>query len=122
MKVAKKKTLTKVLRANRTRSRVKLGKSNVRLSVFRSNKNLYAQLIDENKGKTVVSASIKDVKAKESKEMSTGIAKAYALGEMIATKAKEKKIASAVFDRGSYSYHGKVKALAEGARSAGLKI
>lgn len=122
MKIAKKKNLTNTLRAKRTRSRVKLGAANVRLSVFRSNKNLYAQLIDDKEGKTIASASIKNVKAEKTKEMSVGTAKAFALGELIASKAKEKKIGKAVFDRGAYSYHGKVKALAEGARKGGLKI
>ncbi|MDP3880656.1 MAG: 50S ribosomal protein L18 [bacterium] len=122
MKRAKRKNQSKALKAKKTRSRIKLGKNNYRLSVFRSNKNLYAQLIDDSKGETVASASIKSATAKESKDMTKGLAQAFALGQLIAEKAKAKKIEKAVFDRGSYAYHGKVKALAEGAREGGLKI
>jgi large subunit ribosomal protein L18 len=93
-----------------------------RLSVFRSNKGVYAQLIDDSKNATIVAASTKNVKAKADKDMSAGIASAFALGELIAEKAKAAKITKAVFDRGSYAFHGKVKAVAEGARKGGLKI
>ena len=82
-----------------------------RLSVFKSNQYIYAQLIDDDKGKTIVS-----VKGKLS------INQAKKTGELIAKKAREKKIEKAVFDRGGYGYHGRVKALAEGAREGGLKF
>lgn len=122
MKRAKKKNISKILKAKKTRSRIKLGKNNFRLSVFRSNKNLYAQLIDDLKGQTIVAGSIKSIKTSDNKDMSIGLSQAFTLGELIATKAKALKIEKAVFDRGGYAYHGKVKALAEGARKGGLNI
>jgi len=91
-----------------------------RLSVFRSNIYTYAQLIDDLNGKTLASAStneFKKVKTKISK-----IKEAESLGELIAKKALEGKIMSAIFNRGNYAYHGRVKAVAEGARKGGLKI
>ena len=83
-----------------------------RLAVFRSNKHIYAQIIDDSVGKTLVSASTlqKDVKA------------AAYLGTVIGKKAVEAGIESVVFDRGGYIYHGKIKALADAAREAGLKF
>lgn len=82
-----------------------------RLSVFKSNQYIYAQLIDDDKGKTIVSAKGK-----------LSIEQAKKIGELIAKKAREKKIEQVVFDRGGYGYHGRVKALAEGAREGGLKF
>ena len=93
-----------------------------RLAVFRSNKTMYAQIIDDTVGKTLVSASTlqKDVKAQL--ENTDDVAAAAALGTVIGKKALEAGIESVVFDRGGYIYHGKVKALAEAAREAGLKF
>ena len=87
-----------------------------RLSIFRSNKFIYAQLIDDVSGKTLVAAS--------SKEANTGtkVEQAKIVGELIAEKASGMKLASVVFDRGGYKYHGRVKALADGAREKGLKF
>lgn len=88
-----------------------------RLSVFRSNTGIYVQLIDDLSGKTLASASSKDLKTKASKsELSKKV------GVTIAEKAKAAGIAEVVFDRGGYLYHGRVKALAEGAREGGLKF
>lgn len=88
-----------------------------RFVVFRSNRHLYAQLVDDAKGHTVAAASDFEVKdEKKPKE------KAALLGKIIAKLAKEKKIASVVFDRGGYTYHGLVKALADGAREEGLQF
>lgn len=89
-----------------------------RLSVFRSNKNIYAQLIDDLTGRTLVAASSATV-------AEGGIAKveaSVAVGKELATKAQEQGITEAVFDRSGYLYHGRVKSLAEGAREAGLKF
>ncbi|MFC1600376.1 50S ribosomal protein L18 [Patescibacteria group bacterium] len=87
-----------------------------RLVVFRSNLYTYAQLIDDSTGKTIAAASdMKDTKAK-------GIEKAKNVGLEIAKKAKEAKVETCVFDRNGYMYHGKVKAIAEGAREGGLKF
>lgn len=88
----------------------------VRLSVFRSNASIYASLIDDNKGATLASVDSRSIKS------GTPIEKATEVGKLIAAKAAEMKIAEAVYDRNSYKYHGRVKALAEGAREAGLKI
>jgi len=93
-----------------------------RLAVFRSNKHMYAQIIDDIEGKTLVSASTlqKDVKAQL--EYTDNVAAAAALGTVIGKLAVEKGIENVVFDRGGYIYHGKVKALADAAREAGLKF
>ncbi|WP_373213294.1 50S ribosomal protein L18 [Ruminococcus sp. 5_1_39BFAA] len=93
-----------------------------RLAVFRSNKHMYAQIIDDTVGKTLVSASTlqKDVKAQL--ENTDDVAAAAYLGTVIGKKALEAGIEQVVFDRGGYIYHGKVKALADAAREAGLKF
>ena len=90
-----------------------------RLSVFRSNKEIYAQLIDDTTGKTLVAASSRDkaVDAEENKQST-----AAAVGKSIAEKALAAGISIVRFDRGGYLYHGRVKSLAEGAREAGLKF
>jgi large subunit ribosomal protein L18 len=88
-----------------------------RLCVFRSNKHIYAQLIDDEKGKVLMSAKDKDLTKKIKK---TEIASE--VGKLIAKKALEKKIEKIVFDRAGYKYHGRVKSLADGARQGGLKF
>lgn len=87
-----------------------------RLAVFRSNSGIYVQAIDDTNGHTLLSASSGEVKGKDA------MSKAKEVGKLIAQKCKEKKIIEVVFDRGGYKYHGKVKALAEGARDGGLKF
>ncbi|MFV0289198.1 MAG: 50S ribosomal protein L18 [Mycoplasmatales bacterium] len=88
-----------------------------RLNIFRSNKAIYAQVIDDITQKTLFSASSKELKLEGNNiEVSTKV------GELIAKKAKDNKIEQVVFDRGGYVYHGKIKALADAAREAGLKI
>ena len=93
-----------------------------RLAVFRSNNHMYAQVIDDAAGKTLVAASTmeKDIKAKL--EKTNNVEAAKALGEIIAKRALDKGIETVVFDRGGYIYHGKVAALAEAAREAGLQF
>ena len=93
-----------------------------RLAVFRSNKHMYAQIIDDTVGKTLVSASTlqKDVKAEL--EYTDNVAAEAHLGTVIAKKALDAGITEVVYDRGGYIYHGKVKALADAAREAGLKF
>ena len=92
-----------------------------RLAVFRSNKHIYAQIIDDTVGKTLVSATLqKDVKAEL--ENTDDVQAAAKVGAVIGKKAVEAGIESVVFDRGGYIYHGKVKALADAAREAGLKF
>ncbi|WP_435623240.1 50S ribosomal protein L18 [Flagellimonas sp.] len=90
-----------------------------RLSIFRSNKEIYAQLIDDNKGVTLASASSRD-KEIDAKGTKTDIA--ASVGKAIAEKAQKLGIESVAFDRGGNLYHGRVKSLAEGAREAGLKF
>ena len=93
-----------------------------RLAVFRSNNHMYAQIIDDTVGNTLVSASTlqKDVKAEL--EKTNNVEAAAYLGTVIAKKAIEKGITSVVFDRGGFIYHGKIKALADAARDAGLNF
>lgn len=88
-----------------------------RLSVFRSNAGMFVQLINDDLGKTIVSASSKEIKVKDKK-----VAISLALGKLIAKKALEKKIEKVVFDRGGNRYHGRIKAVADGAREGGLKL
>ncbi len=90
-----------------------------RLSVFRSNKEVYAQLIDDIAGTTLASASSRD---KAFAKTGTKIEQSKAVGLALATKAKEQGIAVVVFDRNGYLYHGRVKSLAEGAREGGLQF
>lgn len=91
----------------------------LRLSVFRSNLHIYAQIIDDEAKKTVVAASDLDLKSKE-KQSKMEIAKM--VGELIAERATKKKITVVFFDRGKNKFHGKIKALADGARKKGLKF
>jgi len=98
-----------------------VGTSSVpRLNVFRSNTNIYAQIIDDTKGVTLVSASSRDKELKL--ENGSNIEAAKQVGALIAKRALEKNITNVVFDRGGYLYHGRVKALADAARAAGLKF
>ena len=94
-----------------------------RLSVFKSNKHIYAQIIDDDAGRTLTSASTVTLAFKDTKiESSSNLEAAKAVGAEVARKAKELGIDTIVFDRGGYLYHGKVKALADAAREAGLQF
>jgi large subunit ribosomal protein L18 len=93
-----------------------------RLSVYRSLVHIYAQLIDDSTGKTLAAGSDKEISKPAKSDMSVKVAKAYALGQALAAKAKQAGIEQVVFDRGGYKYHGRVKALADGAREGGLKF
>lgn len=106
-------------RAGRTRAKIFGMAQRPRLSVFRSNKHIYVQLINDEKGKTL--ASVSDLELKKSdkkgkKEL------AVLVGQLIAQKAESLKIKKVIFDKGSYKYHGIIKAVAEGARKGGLKF
>ena len=94
----------------------------VRLSVFRSSKHIYAQLIDDRKGVTLASASSMEKPMRESLKTGANIDAAKAVGKLLAERAIEKGIKDAVFDRGRYLYHGRVKALAEAVREGGLNF
>lgn len=91
-----------------------------RLTVFRSNKEIYAQLINDNEGKTLASASSKIKEAENIKGTKIQVAKE--VGKLLADKAKEVGVEKVVFDRNGYLYHGRIKSLAEGAREGGLKF
>jgi len=93
-----------------------------RLSVYRSSKHIYAQVIDDDQGVTVVAASSIEKTTRESLKTGASVDAAKAVGKLIAERAKEKGIKDVVFDRGSYLYHGRVKALADAAREAGLNF
>jgi large subunit ribosomal protein L18 len=130
-------------RHKRVRAKIK-GTSEVpRLCVFRSSRHIYTQLIDDEKGKTILSASdfglkkenktqklnLKETsksktkkKDEKEREKTAKVNTAFLVGKLIAEKAKGKKIIKVVFDRGGYKYHGRVKAVAEGAREGGLKF
>jgi len=117
-------SLTRVERRQRIKLRVRktvAGTAEMpRLSVFRSNKEIYAQIIDDTKGVTLVAASSRDKELAGSKGTSIEIAEQ--VGKAIAEKAVKAGIQKITFDRGGYLYHGRVKSLADGARSAGLKF
>ncbi|GIK60379.1 MAG: 50S ribosomal protein L18 [Ignavibacteriota bacterium] len=114
-------------KTSRTRSRIKIRKKisgtteKPRLSVYRSLDNIYAQIIDDSTGNTLVAMSSLNKEAKtEVKSVKGKINKSKLIGSMLAKKALEKNIKSVVFDRGGFRYHGRVKALADGAREGGL--
>lgn len=115
-----KKSQAKIKRAQRVRRGIKANKTLPRLTVFRSHKHIYAQIIDDAQSKTLASASTlsKGLGLKKSK----GSDAAITVGKLIAQKAKDAKIDKVCFDRGGYLYHGRVKALAEAAREEGLKF
>lgn len=106
-------------RKNRARSKIFGTAIRPRFSVFRSNRFSYVQLIDDEKGRTIASASTKEISVGNKQKKTPA---AQLLGKLIAERALAKKIKSAVFDRGQYQYHGRVKSIAESAREAGLKI
>ena len=108
----------KIKRQTRTRSKIRGTADRPRLSVYKSNRFMYAQLIDDVAKKTIIGVSEKSLK-----EALTGkIARAKAVGMLLAKKAIDKKIKKVVFDRGSYVYHGRVDGIAQGAREGGLEF
>jgi large subunit ribosomal protein L18 len=106
----------------RIRKRLSGSPARPRLAVFRSTKHIYAQIIDDSKGTTLIAASTLDADAKKDLKYGGNIAAAKAVGKLVAERAKQKGIDAVLFDRGGYLYHGRVKALAEAAREAGLKF
>ena len=103
----------------RIRKKVQGTAERPRMSVYRSNKEIYCQLIDDVQGLTIASASSKETTVEKGKSK---VEQSAEVGKLIAQRAIEKKIDSVVFDRGGYLYHGRVKALADGARESGLKF
>jgi large subunit ribosomal protein L18 len=93
-----------------------------RLSVFRSSKHIYAQVIDDEKGATVASASSMEKDMRSSLKTGANVDAAKAVGKLLAQRTKDKGVDTVVFDRGGYLYHGRIKALADAAREGGLKF
>ena len=121
--MAKKTTELHSRRAQRTRHALKRNsRGRPRLSVFRSSRNIYAQIIDDAKGETLAAASSLEEGVKGAVKTGADIEAAKAVGKLIAERAKQKNINAVVFDRGRYLYHGRVKALAAAAREAGLSF
>ena len=106
----------------RIRRRVKGTPERPRLAVFRSVKHIYAQVIDDLKGHTMVAASSAEKSALGKDASGGNVAGAKSIGKLVAERARDKGIKAVVFDRGGYLYHGRVKALAEAARKAGLEF
>lgn len=118
-----KKTSRSEVRENkhrRIRSRLSGTPEKPRLAVFRSNNHMYAQVIDDEAGNTIVSASTVQADVKKDLDKTNNVEAAKKLGEVIAKKALDNGVKTVVFDRGGYIYQGKIKALAEAAREAGL--
>ncbi|SEG77659.1 50S ribosomal protein L18 [Paenibacillus sp. UNC499MF] len=115
------KNKARLKRHLRVRKKIQGTTARPRLNIFRSEKHMYAQIIDDVNGVTVASASTQD---KELTEVGNGgnVEAARKVGELIANRAKEKGVSQVVFDRGGYLYHGRVQALAEAAREAGLEF
>ena len=105
----------RIKRHMKIRKRLSGTENRPRLSVFRSSKHIYAQIIDDSKGKTLIFAA-------DTKEKGTKVEKALNVGKKIAERALKKKIKSVVFDRGGFLYHGRIAALAKGVREGGLKF
>ena len=117
------KSITRDTKKKRIRFKIKRNSNNrPRMSVFRSDKNIYVQIIDDNIGKTLITTSTLEKKIKSKIKKSTNKDAASEIGKIIAEKAKTKGIKKVFFDRGPYLYHGRVKALAEAARKAGLEF
>jgi len=121
------KQLKRKMRHRRVRAKVQGTAKRPRLCVFKSNKYIYVQLIDDEKGHTLLGINVQEVisntSAKgEKKQKLTKSEASFELGKLLAQKAIKKKIKKVIFDRGGYKYHGRVKAVAEGARENGLEF
>ncbi len=119
-KVSRAKVRTK--KHDRMRNRFSGTAERPRLAVFRSNNHIYAQIIDDTVGNTLVAASTMEKEVKDSVEKTNNVEAAKAVGTAIAKKALDKGITTVVFDRGGFIYHGKIQALADAAREAGLQF
>jgi len=112
----------RVRRHHRVRLRVYGTPERPRMNVFRSNSHLYAQIIDDTTGKTLVSASTLDKEIKDKVKSGANRTAAVAVGRLVAERALQANLKSVVFDRGGYRFHGRIKALAEASREKGLKF
>jgi large subunit ribosomal protein L18 len=120
--MAKYKNATERRQARVRRAVKAAGNGRPRLSVFRSSKHIYAQIIDDLKGGTVVAASSMEKTLREKGKTGADVEAAKAVGKLVAERAVEKGVTDVVFDRGRFLYHGRVKALGDAAREAGLKF
>lgn len=121
MKLQKKITLQRTRREFRVRNRVR-ETGRFRLTVFRSNNHIYAQIIDDSVGQTLVSASTAEAGIRKAGGSTSNVAAAASIGKLLGERAKEKGIEEVAFDRGAYRFHGRVAALANAAREAGLNF
>lgn len=112
----------RIKKHDRMRNRFSGTAERPRLAVFRSNNHIYAQIIDDTVGNTLVAASTMEKEVKDSLEKTNNVEAAAAVGTAIAKKALDKGITTVVFDRGGFIYHGKIQALADAAREAGLQF
>lgn len=106
----------------RSRTRLRGVTHAPRVNVFRSSAHIYAQIVDDMRGHTLVSASTRDLEVRKTIKTGGNVAAAKTVGQVLASRAKAAGITRVVFDRGGYSYHGRVKALADAAREGGLKF
>ena len=116
------KSALRIKKHQRLRNRFSGTANRPRLAVFRSNNHMYAQIIDDTVGNTICAASTAEKAAKSELEVTNNVDAAAYVGTLIAKRALDKGIEEVVFDRGGFIYHGKVKALADAAREAGLKF
>lgn len=114
--------LARIKRRRRIRKRIKGTTGRPRLCVFRSAKHIYAQIIDDTRGLTLVSASSIEVDIRQKEKFENKIALATFIGKQVGERAREKGIQKVVFDRNGFLYHGRVKAVSEGARESGLEF
>ena len=122
MAAAKSRNALRTRRHARVRRRINGTAQQPRLSIFRSLHHVYAQVIDDANGRTLVAASTREKAVTDGLDSNSSSAAAEKVGKTIAERAKEKGISKVVFDRGGYKYHGRVKALADAARGAGLEF
>ncbi|MBI4457756.1 50S ribosomal protein L18 [Candidatus Uhrbacteria bacterium] len=128
-KKTEKMAQNRLLRKQRVRAKVSGTAARPRLSVYRSLGHIYAQLIDDAAGKTLAASSDLEIEAKDATALKKGegerkakVSVAYAVGKLVAERGKKKGVEAVVFDRNGFTYHGRVAALAEGARDGGLKF
>lgn len=117
---AKRRQALRLKRKKRIRKKLSGTDQRPRMSVFRSAKHIYSQIIDDTKGTTLVTASTTEKEVREQQKFENKTAAAIYIGQLIAQRATEKGIKSVIFDRNGFLYHGRVKAVSEGARKAGL--
>lgn len=116
------KKQARLKRKQRIRKKVKGLPERPRLSVFRSSNHIYAQVVDDVKGQTLASASTMEKALREKNDFENKVAKAFYIGKLVAERARENGVLKVVFDRNGFMYHGRVKALSDGAREGGLNF